>query len=102
MLVLPRDPQIPPAANLRVDGDGRLYLFPQLEGRGRRPAQPRARVFLDGELIGSGYLNRRPVFYHWQVASSGRVFGVRVNPASEEWELVRYRLETRSGAPDTP
>jgi hypothetical protein len=50
----------------------------------------------DGELIGSGYLNRRPVAQNWQVADREHVYGVRVNPVTEEWEVVRYRLALSS------
>jgi hypothetical protein len=127
-LVTPWHPALPPHADLRVDGEGRLYVFPGFQvynvtppedeaddeaGAGRRPVQlpdpdptlpagyviefndPRRPVQVytrDGELIGSGYLNRRPVAQNWQVADREHVYGVRLNPVTEEWEVVRYRL----------
>ena len=47
----------------------------------------------DGDLLGSGFINRRPVWTQWQVTAPNRVYGVRVDPDSDEWEVVRYRLE---------
>ena len=131
-LVTPWHPALPPRAELRVDGEGRLYVFPGFQvyyavppedetddeaGAGRRSVQlpdpdptlpagyviefndPRRPVQVytrDGELIGSGYLNRRPVAQNWQVADRAHVYGVRVNPVTEEWEVVRYRLALSS------
>ncbi len=63
----------------------------------RPPVQVYSR---DGEIIGSGYLDRYPTHLHWQTAAGDRVYGVRVNPDSGEWEVVRYRLEARRERPD--
>jgi hypothetical protein len=128
-LTTPWHPALPPRAELRVDGQGRLYVFPAFQpyyaappedeadeetAPARRPIglpdpdptlpagytiefnDPRRPVQVytrDGELIGSGYLNRRPVAQNWQVADREHVYGVRVDPVTEEWEVVRYRLE---------
>lgn len=93
VLVTPWDAKIPPSAYLRVDGQGRLFVFPNSQVSAEDPRSPLQVYTQDGELIGSGYLNRRPVVMHWQVATADRVYGVRVNPSTEEWEVVRYRLE---------
>lgn len=93
VLVTPWDAKIPPSAYLRVDGQGRLFVFPNSQVSADDPRSPLQVYTQDGELIGSGYLNRRPVVLHWQVATADRVYGVRVNPSTEEWEVVRYRLE---------
>jgi hypothetical protein len=97
VLATPWDIDTPPSAHLRVDGQGRLFVFPNFlvsTGETRSPVQVYSR---DGELIGSGYLNRLPPYLHWQATTKDRIYGVRVNPASEEWEVVRYRLEVDGG-----
>ena len=92
VLTVPWDTDTPPRADLRVDGQGRLFVFPNFridEDDPRSPVQVYSR---DGEIIGSGYLNSRPVYLHWQASGQEHVYGVRVHPVSEEWEVVRYRL----------
>ena len=95
-LASPWDPEIPPRADLRVDGEGRLYVFPNFRTDVEDPRRP-VRVFTrGGELIGSGYLNRRPIWVNWQITKPDFVYGVRVSPVTSEWEVVRYRLEISS------
>ena len=93
VIVTPWDPQMPPGAYLRVDSDGRLFVFPNFRADAEDPNRPAHVYTSEGELIGSGYLNRRPVWAHWQVTTSDGIYGVRLNPETEEWEVVRYRLE---------
>lgn len=93
VLMAPWDPDAPPRAYLRVDPEGRLYVFPNfipVEGDPRSPVQVYGP---DGSLIGSGYANRRPIYLHWQQIAGGRIHGVRPNPETEEWEVVRYRVD---------
>jgi len=98
VLMTPWDPEIPVRADLRVDGSGRLYVFPNFQADIEDLRSP-VQVYDDaGELIGSGYLHRRPLWLHWQRTTAEHVYGVRLNPVSEEWEVVRYRLEiSRAG-----
>jgi len=95
-LVTPWNPESPPRMDLRVDGEGRLFLFPNFQADADDPQRP-VHVFTpDGELIGSGYMNRRPVWLNWQITKPDHIYGVRVNLTTEEWEVVRYRLEISS------
>ncbi len=93
VLVTPWDTKIFPSAYLRVDGQGRLFVFPNFQVIDDDPRSQLHVYTGDGELIGSGYLNRRPVYLHWQVATADHVYGVHVNASTEEWEVVRYQLK---------
>ncbi len=92
VLTVPWDSETPPRADLRVDGQGRLFVFPNFLVSAEDTRSPVHVYTRDGEIIGSGYLNRLPVYLHWQVSGPDRVHGVRTDPVSEEWEVVRYRL----------
>jgi len=89
----PWDPETPPRADLRVGPDGRVFVFPNFIASADDTRSPVRAYSRDGELLGSGYLNRIPTWLHWQQTTAEHVWGVRVNPLSEEWEVVRYRLE---------
>ena len=85
---------MPPGTQLRVDGQGRLYAFPTaLAPAEDDPTRPVQVFDRDGGLLGSGLINRRPMWTQWQVTTPNRVYGVRVDPDTDEWEVVRYRLE---------
>jgi len=94
VIITPWNVEMSPDTQLRVDGQGRLYAFPTAptpaEDDPTRPVQVFDR---DGGLLGSGLINRRPMWTQWQVTTPNRVYGVRVDPDTDEWEVVRYRLE---------
>jgi hypothetical protein len=93
VLMLPWDVDMPPRADLRVDGEGRLFVFPNFYAPAEDLRSPVQVYRSDGELIGAGHLDRRPTFLHWQVTGPQGIYGVRVDPVSEEWQVVRYRLQ---------
>jgi hypothetical protein len=93
VLMLPWDPGTPPRAYLRVDGHGRLFVFPNFYAVADDPRSPVQVYSAAGELLGAGYLDRQPTYLHWQVTHGEHVWGVRRDPGSEEWEVVRYRLQ---------
>lgn len=112
VLVTPWDPEVPPRMELRVDGEGRLYLFPNfnpevevtesaIDGTQNPVYKQESPVYVltsDGDPIGAGYLNRLPLWLHWQISQGEHVYGVRIDPSIEtaEWEVVRYRIEVGS------
>ncbi len=94
VIVTPWDAEMSPGTQLRVDGQGRLYAFPSaLAPAEDDPIRPVHVFSRDGDLLGAGFINRRPVWTQWQVTTPNHVYGVRVDPDTEEWEVVRYRLE---------
>lgn len=92
VLTIGRDPEVPPRAYLRVDAEGRLYVFPNFLAEPEDPRSPVQVYGSDGALIGSGYANRRPIYLHWQRTTPQGIYGVRVDPESEEWQVVRYGI----------
>ena len=93
VIITPWNVDMPPGTQLRVDGQGRLYAFPTAQVPEEDPRRPVHVFSRDGDLLGSGFINRRPVWTQWQVTTPNRVYGVRVDPDTDEWEVVRYRLE---------
>jgi hypothetical protein len=93
VVTAPWDVDTPPRADLRVGPRGRLFVFPNFRATTDETRSPVQVYSRDGELLGSGYLNRIPTWLHWQQTTAEHVWGVRVNRLSEEWEVVRYRLE---------
>ncbi len=94
VIVTPWDVEMPPGTQRRVDGQERLYAFPTaLAPAEDDPSRPVHVFSRDGDLLGSGFINRRPMWTQWQVTAPNRVYGVRVDADTDEWEVVRYRLE---------
>ena len=94
VIVTPWDVETPPGTQRRVDGEERLYAFPTaLAPAEDDPSRPVHVFSRDGDLLGSGFINRRPMWTQWQVTAPNRVYGVRVDADTDEWEVVRYRLE---------
>jgi hypothetical protein len=72
---------------LAVDGHGHVYVFPYVF----RDMGPDERVEVyspDGERLFAGTMSERG----WSAARGDFVYSMRSNPATEERELVRYRL----------
>jgi len=93
VLTIARDPDVPPRAYLRVDAEGRLYVFPNFLPVVDDLRSPVQVYRSDGALIGAGYANRRPIYLHWQKTTPAGIHGVRVDPQTEEWQVVRYRVQ---------
>ena len=93
VIITPWNVEMSPSTQLRVDGQGRLYAFPTAQVAEEDPRRPVDVFNRDGDLLGSGLINRRPVWTQWQATTPNRVYGVRVDPDTDEWEVVRYRLE---------
>jgi hypothetical protein len=73
-----------------VDGQERLYVFPQVSVSGG-PSEGLVPVDVyspEGDHLFSGLMEQ----FEWTAASGDLVYGIRVNPQTEEREPVRYRL----------
>ena len=83
VLVTPWDEEVPPAAGLRVDPEGRLFVFPNFRVEAEDSRSPVQVYTGDGELIGSGYVDRRPIWTNWQRTVGDGIYGVRLDPNTE-------------------
>jgi hypothetical protein len=73
---------------IRVDGHGHLYVFPFIPENWDRSDQPVDVYSAEGEHLFSGMM---PVV-RWDSARGDHVYGVRIDPDTEEYTAVRYRL----------
>ena len=73
---------------LRVDGHGHVYVFPFIPDSWDRPDQPVDVYSAGGEHLFSGMIPIR----RWDAARGDYVYGIRTDAATQESEVVRYRL----------
>ncbi len=78
---------------IRVDGHGHLLVFPFVPNDWDRPDQPVDVYAADGTHLFSGMI---PMI-RWDAARGDHVYGVRSDPESEEYTVVRYRLREPFG-----
>jgi hypothetical protein len=90
----------PPAAmgmpsDLLLDGKGLIYVLPRLN-RVEAPAEDTDRqievLSPDGALLVTAKIRDLQMNIVWQQARGEFIYGVRADPDTYEWQLVRYRL----------
>jgi len=77
-------------SRLSVDGRGRLYVFLQVSAsdRSSEGLVPVDVYSPEGEHLFAGFAED----FEWTAASGDFIYGIRVNPDTDEREPVRYRL----------
>jgi hypothetical protein len=76
-------------ASIAVDGHGHLYVFPFFRESAIAPENSPVDVYSrNGELLFSGLIERR----NWIVAKGDHVYGMQLDPTSQEEMVAKYRL----------
>ncbi len=81
-----------PGAEIVVDGNGRIYVFPAVD-RGHEVIERPVDVYSpEGQRIASAMMRDILPSYAWQHARGDFIYGVEANPMTFEWQVIRYRL----------
>ena len=92
--------------DIAVDGAGRLYVFPYVPRGSDRDERPVDVYSPDGRQLFSGMISgalatmswQTPPAYGpmleraWQAAAADFIYGTVNDPATSEWQVIRYRL----------
>jgi hypothetical protein len=92
--------------DIKVDGHGRLYVFPYVARDSDLDDRPVDVYSPDGEQLFSGVMsgpmanmswqtppaNGPMLARAWQSAAGDFIYGIIVDPDTEEWQVVRHRL----------
>lgn len=83
---LPIPSALPALAAIEVDGQGRLYVFPLVEGEGPYPVDVYSS---SGERLLAGWLP----FQSWETQSGAHVYRIETDRQTGDPVFVRYRLD---------
>ena len=92
--------------DIKVDGHGRLYVFPYVPRGSDLDTRPVDVYSPDGEQLFSGVMSgplaelswQTPPAYGpmlaraWQAAAGDFIYGIVRDPATDEWQVARHRL----------
>ena len=82
----------PPSAEIVVDGQGRIYLFPAVDRDNEVHERPVDIYSPEGQRIASAMMRFILPARAWQHARGGFVYGVEADSMTFEWQVIRYRL----------
>jgi len=87
-------------ADLMLDGDGRVYVIPRINRPDAASMATERTVDVlgnDGEHLAALKMADVRLENMWQFARDGYVYGVREDPATFEWQVMRFRVLLPAG-----